>query len=472
MKKHPILVGTLILSSASIISRIIGFFYRIYLSRAFGAEALGVLQMTAPITAMVTAVSCAGIQTALSKRISELKDSDRQGQSSYLLCSLFWSVGLSCILAALVWQFSSFLSNEYLQEPRTEALLKITALSFPLSAAHGCFSGYYFGRRKTRVPAISQLIEQLVRVGCVVALCSLAATQGWEAFLSFAVLGSAIGELAAVAVCLISIRAENIRTTPEAHTSPNRHRQPDVHAGFNDCRRPDSLINSSVYFNCKKHANVLSRTGELFSIAIPLSFNRLALNFLQSLEAVRIPLSLQLYGYSSAQALTVYGILTGIALPVLFFPGAFLGAFNHMLLPTVSQAQSQKNYGKIRTLTVNTSFTVVFGGLLCGLAFFMFSDFLGGTVFGEPLAGGYIRSLCLLCPLLYLNQVLSGILQGLGKALTIFFINAISVFIRLGFVFFCIPCIGIQGYFYGLLASQLVTVCLFLSQFIRISRNT
>ncbi len=444
MKKHPILVGTLILSSASIISRIIGFFYRIYLSRAFGAEALGVLQMTAPITAMVTAVSCAGIQTALSKRISELKDSDRQGQSSYLLCSLLWSVGLSCILAALVWRFSSFLSNIYLQEPRTDVLLKITALSFPLSAAHGCFSGYYFGRRKTRVPAISQLIEQLVRVGCVVALCGLAATQGWETSLSFAVLGSAIGELAAVAVCLISIRAENIRMTPEAHTSSNR----------------------------KKHANVLSRTGELFSIAIPLSFNRLALNFLQSLEAVRIPLSLQLYGYSSAQALTVYGILTGITLPVLFFPGAFLGAFNHMLLPTVSQAQSQKSYGKIRTLTVNTSFTVVFGGLLCGLAFFMFSDFLGGTVFGEPLAGGYIRSLCLLCPLLYLNQVLSGILQGLGKALTIFFINAVSVFIRLGFVFFCIPCIGIQGYFYGLLASQLVTVCLFLSQFIRISRNT
>ncbi|MCD8068371.1 MAG: oligosaccharide flippase family protein, partial [Lachnospiraceae bacterium] len=433
MKKHPILVGTLILSSASIISRLIGFFYRIYLSRAFGAEALGVLLMTAPVTAMVNAVSCAGIQTALSKRISELKDSDRRGRKAYLLCGLFWSVGLSCVLGALVWRFSFFLSNGYLQEPRTEALLKITAFSFPLSAAHGCFSGYYFGRRKTRVPATSQLVEQLVRGSCVVALCGLAAARGWEVSLSFAVLGSAVGELAGVVVCLISIRMENIHASLETHTSSNSHRQPGTQTRFN------GYIQSGA----------LSRTGKLLSMAVPLSFNRLALNFLQSLEAVRIPLSLQLYGYSSSQALTVYGILTGIALPVLFFPGAFLGAFNHMLLPTVSEAQSQRAYDRIRTLTVNTGFTVVFGGLFCGLAFFMFSDFLGGTVFGEPLAGGYIRSLCLLCPLLYLNQVLSGILQGLGRAFTIFFINAVSVFIRLGFVFFCIPRIGIQGYFYG-----------------------
>ncbi|MCD8130965.1 MAG: oligosaccharide flippase family protein [Lachnospiraceae bacterium] len=467
MKKHPILVGTLILSSASIISRLIGFFYRIYLSRTFGAEALGVLQMTAPVTAMVNAVSCAGIQTALSKRISELKDSDRRGQRAYLLCGLFWSVGLSCVLGALVWRFSFFLSNGYLQEPRTEALLKITALSFPLSAAHGCFSGYYFGRRKTRVPATSQLVEQLVRVSCVVALCGLAAARGWEVSLSFAVLGSAVGELAGVVVCLVSIRMENIHAASETHTGSNGHRQPDVGTKSGSHRQSGTQIR----FNGHRQSGALSRTGKLFSMAAPLSFNRLALNFLQSLEAVRIPLSLQLYGYSSSQALTVYGILTGIALPVLFFPGAFLGAFNHMLLPTVSEAQSQRAYDRIRTLTVNAGFTVVFGGLFCGLAFFMFSDFLGGTVFGEPLAGGYIRSLCLLCPLLYLNQVLSGILQGLGRALTIFFINAVSVFLRLGFVFFCIPRIGIQGYFYGLLASQLVTACLFLFQFAGISRN-
>ncbi|MCD8326091.1 MAG: oligosaccharide flippase family protein [Lachnospiraceae bacterium] len=418
MKKHPILVGTLILSGASILSRIIGFLYRIYLSRTFGAEAMGVLQMTAPVTAMVTAISCTGIQTALSKRISELKRNDRQGQKNLLLCSLFWSAGLSLVLSAAVWHFSDFLSAGYLQEPRTEALLKIMAFSFPLTAAHGCFMGYYFGRRETRIPALSQLIEQLIRVSCVIALCSLASVRENEVSLSFAVLGSLTGELAAVVVCLASVFASSHRKPERDSNSPVSGTT--AHATAKSARlsrRPVShfpvTASSSSVFSC---------TGNLFSMAVPLSFNRLALNFLQSLEAVRIPLSLQLYGYSSAQ----------------------------------------EAYGKLRSLTVNTSFIVVAGGLFCGLGFFMFSDFLGGTVFGEPLAGSYIRSLCLLCPVLYLNQVLSGILQGLGRAFSVFFINTVSVFIRLGFIFFCIPQIGIQGYFYGMLASQLVTSCCFL----------
>ncbi len=453
MKKHPILTGTLILSGAGLISRVIGFLYRIYLSRTFGAQAVGILQMIAPVTAMVFAVSCSGIQTALSKRIAELPDSRKHLKRYYLFIALFFSVGLSALLALFVRHFSSVIASEYLNEPQTQALLSVIALSYPLSAVHCCFAGYLLGQRKVRLPAACQLLEQAVRVGTVIILCETAKSHNSEVSLSFAVIGSLAGELASVCVCLIFVCFLHGLSSekPEACSAGEIRTALQTHAGvFHD---------------------VCFCVRQLFSMAAPLSLNRLAMNFLQSLEAVRIPLSLRLYGFTDTEALTVYGILTGMALPVLFFPGAIIGPFSQMLMPTVSQAHGRKEYSQIKTITVNTSFILVFVGMFCSLFLFLFSDFLGTVIFQEPLSAAYIRSLCLLCPLMYLNQVLSGILQGLGDAFGVLFINTVSVFTRLCFVFFAIPQIGIRGYFYGLLFSQLSAAVLFLYKCLKLCQN-
>ena len=58
------------------------------------------------------------------------------------------------------------------------------------------------------------------------------------------------------------------------------------------------------------------------------------------------------------------------------------------------------------------------------------------------------------------KQPLQVILNGLGKTGTTFAYSMISLFVRLLFVFFAIPRFGINGYLYGLLASQLVQTLL------------
>ncbi len=460
MKKHQVLTGTLILSAAGLLSRLIGFLYRIYLSRTFGAQAVGVLQMTAPVTSMVMAVSCSGIQTALSKRIAELDSSQKQLKRTCLLVSLFLSGSLSTIFALLVRHFSTVLANGYLQEPQTEPLLNILAISFPLAAVHSCFTGYWLGQQKARMPAVCQLTEQMVRVGTVILLCELTKANGDVVSLCFAVIGSAAGEFASVCICLFSAQLSRSRTLQIS--SENFHYSTGKTESVN---APAAALSSGLHQTILCAQNILA-------MAAPLSLNRLALNFLQSVEAVRIPLSLRIYGFTDAEALTIYGILSGIALPVLFFPGALIGPFCQMLLPTVSRAHSSRDYTRIRSITINAGFILVFLGVFCSLTLFLFADFIGTVIFKEPLAAAYIRSLCLICPLLYLNQVLSGILQGLGDAFGIFFVNTLSVFIRLCFVFFGIPQIGIRGYFYGLLIAQLSAAVLFLYKCLKQCQNT
>ena len=100
-----------------------------------------------------------------------------------------------------------------------------------------------------------------------------------------------------------------------------------------------------------------------------------------------------------------------------------------------------------------------FGGF-CTFFFFVFGKSLGNFLFHSETAGIYIRTLAFICPFLYTNTALESILNGLGRPDACLFHNIAGVCIRIGFVFFSIPVLGIRGYFYGMLLSQLILTLL------------
>ncbi|MFR8164922.1 MAG: oligosaccharide flippase family protein [Enterocloster sp.] len=66
-KNHTLAAGALLLTLTGIASRILGFFYRIFLSRTIGAEGLGVYQMVFPIYGICFSICAGSIQTAISR---------------------------------------------------------------------------------------------------------------------------------------------------------------------------------------------------------------------------------------------------------------------------------------------------------------------------------------------------------------------------------------------------------------------
>ena len=62
--------GALILTLTGFFSRIMGFFYRIFLSRAIGAEGMGIYQLIFPLYSLCFAFTVAGLQTVLSRFIA------------------------------------------------------------------------------------------------------------------------------------------------------------------------------------------------------------------------------------------------------------------------------------------------------------------------------------------------------------------------------------------------------------------
>ena len=424
MKRNPLIAGTLLLTAAGFLSRILGFFYRIFLSRTIGAEGLGIYQMIFPIHGIAFALCAGSIQTSISRLAAAHSEKGRDTFKTGVIISLF----LSFLLVFGIRQNASFLAERVLLEEKCAPLLPIMALSIPFSAIHACICGYYYGMKKTGVPAFSQLIEQFIRIGAVLLIAHVCVTNGKEITVSLAVWGLLIGE-AASAIFSFLVYSFSIPAAEEQNGKKKAH---------------------------YTFSTFCTLSVPLMAMALPLMGNRLILNCLQSLEAIFVPNKLLEAGLSNAEALATYGVLMGMALPFIFFPSAITNSLAVMLLPTVSEAQAAGDDKKIaRTIAMALRYSM-YMGILCIGIFTLFGDALGKSVFQNDMAGTFISILCWLCPFMYLATTMGSILNGLGKTAVIFLHNAIAMLITLAFVVFFIPKYGIYAYLAGLLISELI----------------
>ena len=93
--------------------------------------------------------------------------------------------------------------------------------------------------------------------------------------------------------------------------------------------------------------NLYTCTKNLLSMAVPLTSNRIVLNLFAGFENVMLPNRLLAFGYTQSEALSVYGILTGMAMSVIMFPSVITNSVSVLLLPTISEAQAAGERNKI-----------------------------------------------------------------------------------------------------------------------------
>ena len=432
---HTLIAGTLFLTAAGILSRILGFFYRIYLSRAIGAEGLGIYQMIFPIYGICFSLCAGSIQTA----ISRFTAANREHAKQTLLCGFSISFTISLALAALIWNQADFLAVHILMEPKCAPLLPALALAIPFSSLHACICGYFYGKEQVQIPAVAQLFEQCVRIFTVFLVIDIWVTNGREVTAVVAVLGLLAGEAASALFVLLCFFIFT------RHDSASSDR-------FLSQAAPNQIFLKYMSFH--------TTAGPLMSLAVPLMANRLVMNVLQSAEAIMIPNKLEQFGLTGSQAVSVYGVLTGMAMPFIMFPSAIVNSLAVVLLPTVARQQAAgNNSGIIKNLSLSVRCSL-YMGILCIGIFTVFGEELGMTVFQNRDAGTFITVLAWLCPFLYLATTMGSVLNGLGKTTITFANNCISLLTRLAFVFFGIPRFGIHACLWGLLTSEILLVLL------------
>lgn len=445
--QNPLITGTLILTGAGLITRVIGFFNRIYLSHLIGAREMGIYQLIFPVYMVAFAFCCHGMELALSQMVAAFHTRPGKESSRRLVSTgIFFSLITSLLFSVLIYYYADFISIYILQEESCAICLKLMAPVLPFTAIRCCLHGYYIGQKKTFVPSMGQLIEQVVRVFSIWLIVQIINVENFTA--SLAVCGMVIGEIAGTIYTYISYKVHSEQSTPrKSSNSPNNYDSGKI-----------SNPSKKASGNSNHNFHLLPYGKELLRRAIPLTGNKLLLTMISALESVLIPFMLTYYYKDQDLALSMYGVLTGMALPFITFPSTLTNSLSVMLLPTISEAHAAGNKRQIHSTIEKTIKLCLTLGFTALLLFFFFGKSIGTYVFHNSSAGDFLFILSFLCPFLYLSSSGTSILNGLGLMKNAFFYNLTGIVIRIGAIIWLVPKMGIQGYLLGLLVAYLVLV--------------
>jgi len=391
-----------------------------------GAEGMGLYQLIMPVYALAWSISCAGFNTTVSKLTAQERAKGEFGNMGRVLKqSMVITTALGIILTAALWFGAELLSEHFFSDYRTFLPLRILALAFPFMAAGTCMRGYFIGLQETKIPAANQVLEQVVRMIVIYILAARFVPMGLTYAAAAAVIAIVVEEVFSFFFVFISYRF---------HKKKRRFfKRPSISSG--------------------------QALALIMGMALPLTGNRVTGSLLSAWENVLIPSRLQMYGLSATEAISEFGRISGMAMPLIFFPTAVLTALSVTLVPAVSEAAAA---GRLDRITGATSKAMLFAsviGMGAAALFVFLGHELGMAIYNQPI-GMMLRLLGIMCPFIYMQIILGGVLNGLGCQMFIFRNSIISSAISIAFVYLLVPIYGLNAYIFGWLVSLLVVIAL------------
>ena len=435
-KKKTFLINTVILTVTALILRAIGLFFRVYLSNIIGAEGMGLYQLIFSVYMLASTFATNGVSTAVTRLCAdEMVMGCKKSVFSVLKKSVKLSAVLGCLINILVFAFSSPIATIFIGDARAIPALKILSFSLVPMGVSACFKGYFTARRKALQPSIASIFEQTVRMAVVFFLLAHFAKSGLETA-CFAVLAAdTIAETASCVFIAISFKFDRKNVASNGRES-----------GF-----------------CKHISK------EIVRISLPITAGKYLTSLLLTVENLIVPKSLSRFSGSKMSGLETFGLIKGMALPIIFFPASFLLSVSALLIPEISSLAVTNDYEAIKKDVSRVLNITILGSVLAAGCFFLCADKIGKTLYDSEQCGVLISTLSPVIPLMYIESVTVGILKGLDKQKSTFIYSVFDSTIRIIAVVTVVPFFGIDGFLGVMYFSNIFTCSL---NFIKLLRVT
>ena len=370
--------GALILGVSAIISKILGAVYRIPLVRIIGGDGVGIYQLVFPVYALLLEFSGCAFPTAISKLIAEIKGENVEEKSialfrSALSLCLFLGATATVVMIALARPLAILQGDE-----RAYIAYLFLAPSIFLVSLLSCYRGYFQGKMNMKPTAISQVIEQSVKLGfglffAFIFMPNVPLSAG----------GATLAVTISEAVALIYVYVKFKRGVKMPSTLPMVSRQ-------------KGMIKTLLKF------------------ALPITFTGLILPLSQFIDSFLI---VNIIGGYRNDATALFGLLTGTAMTIINLPVAVCYGISTSAIPSVSREK-----GESRKKNVNGSMLLtLIVSVISAVLVYLFSPLIVKILFGNlpngqsSLTVSLIKTLAPSVVFLSLTQTLNGCLIGMGK---------------------------------------------------------
>ena len=412
--RNNLLATTSAVTALSVAERGLGFLYRIVLSRLIGAEGVGLYQVALSLFSLFLTIGTGGIPITVSRMISKSKaENTTGGEAQAVSAGLFLCLLLTLPFCLFLIPFGNKLTFLF-SDARSFSVFRILLIGLSFSCVYAVIRGSFWGNKRFLLPSLIEIAEESVMVIVGVFLLQSVSTP----------LDGA--QKAAWAVVISYLFSFTI---------------------------------SVLYFFFQDGAlsHPTKQLKPLFNAAMPITSVRASSALVNSAVAVLFPVMLIRAGYESGEALTLFGVVSGMVLPVLFIPSTLIGSLALVLVPELSEDYYRKNFIRLRK-NIRRGLSVSLW-IACALIpfFFVLGEDIGAFAYSNLQAGEMIsKSAPLLLPI-SLTMISTSTLNSMGYEKQSF----LFYFIGAGALLLCIlllpPLCGVYAYVIGMGASFLLT---------------
>lgn len=426
-----LLINTAVLTAGGFLMRTISVSFNVYLTNRIGASGIGLFQLIMAVYGLLVTFASAGIKLGATRLVTDSLCNARADTGKIMNVCVRYALTVGCAVAGITYLFAGLISSKWIADVRAEYSLKILALSLPPIAVSAALNGYFTARKTMVKYAAVQLLEQLCKIAVTVVMLTVFSSKG----ITYLCAAIAIGTTCSEAV--------------------------------------SCLLSSALYTLDKKVKNKSNTKSDilpsLLHIAVPDAVGSGMRSILLTVEHLLIPVGFRKSGQSTDEALSTYGTVHGMALPVILYPAAVLTSLSSLIVPELARyltlgKQSKINSAASECIRMTTIFSF-------GTAAFMFtfSSCISQAVYDATESAFYIKLLSLLLPVMYLDTVVDGILKGLDQQMASMRYNIFDSGLCVILVYILLPKYAVKGYIFVLFISEIINFSLSINRLLKIA---
>lgn len=401
-----------VLTISGILARLIAIVFNVYLSKKITTEAMGVYQMLMSVYMFGINIAVAGLGLTTIKLVSKEEALNNTDKVAIVMKKIIrYTVTMGSVAMFLFIFTASFLVENVLNNLVTEKVIYVLAVSLPFLSVSYALNGYFTSERKVFKSAILQIFDQISKVVIMVCFMNKFLPGDLENACIALVLGDTVCE---ALYCVITLVLYNL-----------------------DKRKVKHVLKASEEKEISK---------EIVKVAFPIAFTACIRSGLNALKQAVIPKSLAKSNMSYSEAISEYGVVNGMAMPIISFMAVFIQPFSGLLLPQFSEYAARKDRKKI-LYTIDKVFSTTICYAICIMGgLWAFSEELGLLLYSNEGVGWYIKMLCPLVVFMYLDSTVDSMLRGLDKQIGVMLCNILDLVVSISFIYFVVPIMGVKGY--------------------------
>ncbi len=305
---QTLMKGATVLAIAGIVSKMFGALFRIPLTNLIGAEGQSYYGAAYPVYQFFYVIATAGFPVAISRMVSE-----RIAFGDYINANKSYKLALKTtfVISTLSFLFCFIGAGAiagFYGNPGAEPSIRAISVALLFTPFAASLRGYFQGHQEMTPTAVSQVIEQIVRVGVGLALAFMFYRTSLEFAAAGATFGASAGMIAAMIVLLF------------------------IYARTRDKRRAE-ISRSTI-----REESDRARFKELWEIVIPITIGSSIMPIMMIIDAAVVMRRLQATGWTLSMSKTLYGLISGYCDPLVNLPIVFVDAITISLIPAVTTA--------------------------------------------------------------------------------------------------------------------------------------